>query len=51
MSEKQKFEYKERLKKLELKKLEKYDKLAGKIGVIIATLLLILALLITIARG
>jgi hypothetical protein len=51
MSEKQKLEYKTKLKKLEIKKIEKYDQLAGKVGVIGATLLLILALVITLARG
>ena len=48
MSEREKLQFKERIKKLEVKKIEKLDSLAGKIGVVSACLLFIMALIVTL---
>lgn len=45
------FEYKKRLKHLDLKKIQALDKLAGKIGIIIGALLLLVSLIVTLIRG
>jgi archaellum biogenesis protein FlaJ (TadC family) len=50
MSEKDKLEYKERIKKLELRKIDKWDKLAGKIGVVIGVILVLLTIVLMLAR-
>ena len=50
MSEKQKLEHKIQIKKLEIKKIDKLDKLAGKVAILICVLLLILSLVISLMR-
>jgi hypothetical protein len=48
MSEKERLSYKERIKKLEIKRIERLESLAGKIGVVVACLLFITALIVTL---
>jgi hypothetical protein len=48
MSEEQKLEHKEKIKRLEIKKIDKLDSLAGKIGIIVASLLFIITLIVTL---
>ncbi len=48
MSEKEKLEYKDRLKKLEIKKLDKLESLAVKVSILSGILLLLTSLIVTL---
>lgn len=47
MSEKDKLEHKERIKRLDLKRLDKIDHIVGKVAVLIGTVFILTVLVIT----
>ena len=51
MSERERLTYKQKIKQIDLKRIQAIDKLVGKIGIVIGALLLLTSLIFTIIRG
>lgn len=51
MSERERLTHKERLKKLDIKKINEYEKLIGRVGLVGAGLILLAGVVFSIVRG
>lgn len=51
MSEKERLTYKQKIKHLDLKRIQALDKLVGKIGITAGALILLISLVVSLLRG